>query len=213
MKIKNTGRAMAISAIVICVSFAMLLGTTFAWFTSTASTKVNTITTGKFEIDIVDANDATLQGSSLSFVTMNGNTETKVDDFYWEPGMVVRTETFKVVNKGNYSVTFKLDDVFANTKIEKAGNADLTDVITYEIKSGTDDVAVGEEFDLEVGGEKSFYIEFTMATTAGNEYQESSITFKDAAVYVSAAQGPAETDSYGDTFDTAAEYDDGVVKG
>ena len=68
-KIKNTGRAIGISAIIVCICFAMLLGTTFAWFTDNASTKVNTINTGSFDINILDANGTTLVGDTLDFVT------------------------------------------------------------------------------------------------------------------------------------------------
>ena len=40
---KSTKRALVSSILVFCVCVAMLIGTTFAWFTDTASTGVNKI--------------------------------------------------------------------------------------------------------------------------------------------------------------------------
>ncbi len=47
MNAKNTKRALVSSALVVLVCIAMLIGTTFAWFTDTASTSVNKIVSGK----------------------------------------------------------------------------------------------------------------------------------------------------------------------
>ena len=58
MNSKNTKRALLSSVVAMLVCFTMLLSTTFAWFTDNASTKVNTINTGSFDINILDANGA-----------------------------------------------------------------------------------------------------------------------------------------------------------
>ena len=46
MNSKNTKRAPVSSALAMLVCVAMLIGTTFAWFTDTASTSVNKIQSG-----------------------------------------------------------------------------------------------------------------------------------------------------------------------
>ena len=54
MKTMNTKKALIASllSLVLCVS--MLVGSTFAWFTDTASTGVNRITSGNLSVEIQD---------------------------------------------------------------------------------------------------------------------------------------------------------------
>ena len=47
---KSTKRALVSSALAILMCVAMLIGTTFAWFTDTASTAVNKIQAGTLDI-------------------------------------------------------------------------------------------------------------------------------------------------------------------
>lgn len=233
-KIKNTGKALSISAVIICVCFAMLLGTTFAWFTDTAVTKVNTISTAKFDIDIreVDANGVvgttTLVGDTLAFVYSDGTTEHEFSSsLLWEPGMTVRTQTFAIVNEGAYALDFKIDDIFANAVTEDAktnSNVDLTDAISYKVYTlvngnyveyqyATDasGKAVGEEVFLypknSAAGTNArlFYIEFVMDPASGNEYQECKL--EGLAVSVSASQAMYENDYNGTTYDSNATFD------
>ena len=222
-KIKNTGRAIGISAIIVCICFAMLLGTTFAWFTDNASTKVNTINTGSFDINILDANGATLVGDTLDFVTSNGTTMGSV---LWEPGMTSRTETFTIKNEGNYALKFNIGDVFANAT--KRGAGDLMDVISYTVYvlEGNDYIkylsyskadgvkygTLGEDLALypttnaqNLISSRMFYIEIKMDALSGNEYQECSL--ENLAVNVTAAQLGYEKDYAGTGYDTNAPYD------
>ena len=48
--IKSTKRALITSALAILMCAAMLIGTTFAWFTDTASTAVNKIQAGNLDV-------------------------------------------------------------------------------------------------------------------------------------------------------------------
>ena len=57
MKGKTTKRALVTSAVSLLLCVTMLIGTTFAWFTDTASTAVNKIQSGTLLVDIVDAAD------------------------------------------------------------------------------------------------------------------------------------------------------------
>ena len=50
--IKSTKRALITSALAILMCAAMLIGTTFAWFTDTASTGVNKIVAGHLDIEV-----------------------------------------------------------------------------------------------------------------------------------------------------------------
>ena len=49
---KSTKRALIFSALAILMCVAMLIGTTFAWFTDTASTGVNKIVAGNLDIEV-----------------------------------------------------------------------------------------------------------------------------------------------------------------
>ena len=48
-------RSLLVSAIALTLTAALLIGTTFAWFTSTAQTSVSEIQAGKLEVQIVEA--------------------------------------------------------------------------------------------------------------------------------------------------------------
>ncbi len=49
---KSSKRALLLSALAIVLCIAMLIGTTFAWFTGTASTGVNKIVAGNLDIEL-----------------------------------------------------------------------------------------------------------------------------------------------------------------
>ena len=53
MNSKNTKRALVSSALAMLVCVALLIGTTFAWFTDTASTSVNKIQSGNLDVQLV----------------------------------------------------------------------------------------------------------------------------------------------------------------
>lgn len=60
-------RSLLVSAIALTLTAALLIGTTFAWFTSTAQTSVSDIQAGKLEVQIVDANNANTKLDTLSW--------------------------------------------------------------------------------------------------------------------------------------------------
>ena len=72
---KSLKRALLSSAFSLIICVAMLIGTTFAWFTDTASTAVNKIQAGNLKVDIVDQNGNSLNGKSLSFRDVNNKTD------------------------------------------------------------------------------------------------------------------------------------------
>ena len=57
---KATKRALLTSVMALVMCVVMLVGTTFAWFTDTASTAVNKIVAGNLDVDIVDENNNSL---------------------------------------------------------------------------------------------------------------------------------------------------------
>lgn len=78
---KATKRALLTSVMALVMCVVMLVGTTFAWFTDTASTAVNKIQAGNLDVDIVGENGASLDKQTLKFIQAAGNNEyASVDD-------------------------------------------------------------------------------------------------------------------------------------
>ena len=98
----NSKIALRSSAFALVLSVAMLIGTTYAWFTDTASTAVNKIQSGNLKVGFqywngekyVDAKDATLFS----------------EETLWEPG---HTEVvyLKVINQGNLALKYRLNTI------------------------------------------------------------------------------------------------------
>ncbi len=62
-----------------CVS--MLVGTTFAWFTDTASTGVNKIQAGTLDVQLLDEQGNSLEGATLSWQKAAG---AENEEVLWE---------------------------------------------------------------------------------------------------------------------------------
>ena len=91
-KIKSTKRALIMSAAAVLMSISMLIGTTYAWFTDTASTAVNKIQAGTLKVDIVkEDGETSIKNESMSFVNKDGSA-----DILWEPGATFMTPAFKI---------------------------------------------------------------------------------------------------------------------
>ena len=203
---KSLKRALLSSAFSLIICAAMLIGTTFAWFTDTASTAVNKIQAGNLKVDIVDKNGNSLNGKSLSFRDVNNKT-----DILWEPGARFNLDSFKIVNKGNLALKYKviisgingsaklLEAIDFTVKIGDAAEAALADwegVLLPEAAAATDTMPVKETKLITISGK--------MREDAGNEYQGLSIG--GIGITVLATQYTYENDSIGNTYDREAAY-------
>ena len=200
---RATKRALltSVTALVMCV--VMLAGTTFAWFTDTASTGVNKIQAGNLKVDIVKSdNNGSIKGESMSFVNKDGSA-----DILWEPGVTFRTPGFKIKNDGNLALKYKL----ALNGV--TGSSKLLEVIKFSVvTAGTTDNSF-EAVDIDrfeghlAAGETSstvLYIQGHMDKNAGNEYQGLELTGLGITVY--ATQDNVENDSFGPDYDASATY-------
>ena len=195
---KSTKRALVSGILAFCVCVAMLIGTTFAWFTDTASTGVNKIQSGNLAIDIVGADGKTsLKGMNMSFVNVDGSAE-----ILWEPGVTFKTPVFKIKSTGNLALKYKL----ALNGV--TGDDKLLDVIKFSVV-GEDGKAVDlDQFEGHLYPDKplseAFYIQGHMDEAAGNEYQDK--TLEGIRINVVATQDTKENDSYGNEYDKNATY-------
>ena len=94
---KSTKRELISSTLAILMCVAMLIGTTFAWFTDTASTAVNKIQTGNLDIGV----EYTLDGETWK--DLDGATDI-FQKGLWEPG---HTEVVALKFKNNGSLALK----------------------------------------------------------------------------------------------------------
>ena len=194
MNSKNTKRALVSSALAMLVCVAMLVGTTFAWFTDTASTSVNKIQSGSLDVDIVDANNVHID--TLNFIKAEGG---KDEAILWEPGCTYNLTPFKIVNNGPLALKYKV--VVSGA----VGDTDLLKVIdfTYTTEDGTFDI--NAEGHLGAGAStKLITMSGKMQETAGNDYMGKEVT--GITITVVATQDTVENDSYNNTYDANATY-------
>ena len=125
-KIKSTKRALIMSAAAVLMSISMLIGTTYAWFTDTASTGVNKIVSGSLKVDII-GEDSDAHIDTLNFKNAAG---AEGEALPWEPGCRYLTEGFRIANKGNLALKWKAQ-VNKGTTAANEGNFDLLDVIDF----------------------------------------------------------------------------------
>ena len=204
---KATKRALLTSVMALVMCVVMLVGTTFAWFTDTASTAVNKIVAGNLDVDIVDENGDSLDGQSLSFVKAGAATDAEAD-ILWEPGATFFTQGFKIVNKGNLALKYKVV-VSGTTGDAKLLKAIEFDVVKEKTKGNTEVLA--EEGNLLPNATAPeaenvyYYLRGHMKENAGNEYKN--LTLDGISITVYATQYTHEFDSFNNTYDEQAGED------
>ena len=230
---RATKRALltSIMALVMCV--VMLVGTTFAWFTDTASTGVNKIQAGNLDVKLEYKNS-----EQTSFAEANTNTKVFKDGALWEPGHVEYV-VLKVSNAGSLALKYKLGINIANEtgSTNVLGNEfKLSDYIKFgvvdeDLSGKTRDEMVAAVTDSKLikdgytSGETRLYPTGTegedtektvtlvvwMPTDVGNDANykvAEGITAPsiDLGINVAATQATAEFDSFDNKYDKDAEY-------
>ena len=211
---KATKRALLTSVMALVMCVVMLAGTTFAWFTDTASTGVNKIQAGNLDVAL-EMNTGTkenpkwenAEGKTLQFKTADGRT----DNILWEPGCRYQLPELRVVNNGNLALKYiiKVTGIETNHEVVP-GEPNLKDVITWEIKYSDDAVWNVEAdtfkagYSLAPNASNVVTIKGEMDKNAGNEYQGLSIDGVSVTVY--ATQMTAEFDSFNNEYDKDAAY-------
>lgn len=217
MSTSKTKKALIGSAGALVLCFALLLGTTFAWFTDNATTSVNKIQAGNLDVALEMKTDdgwVNAEGETLSFVDMDEND-------LWEPGCTYYTDDLRITNKGNLALKFKVEvtgldgDAKLNEAIEwgllSARDNDGADADKYPYIWSWKDVN-GEESYSPIDGEfallpgESVYMQLIaeMKAAAGNGYQGLSID--GISITVMATQYAYESDSISNEYDAGAAY-------
>ena len=196
---KSTKRALLGSVMAMVLCLAMLVGATFAWFTDTASTGVNKIQAGNLDIEIQDETGKAID--TLAWATKDGTAFAEDGKTpLWEPGCTYTLTPFRIVNKGNLALKYKI----VVTGLE--GDAGLLKVIKFTYKTGEETFDMNAEGHLAANGGASKVITVSahMDEAAGNEYMNKTLEGVKFTVY--ATQDAVESDSFNSTYDESATY-------
>ena len=207
---KATKRALLTSITALAMCVVMLVGTTFAWFTDTATANVNKIQAGKLDValemfDTAQGKWVTAEGKTLNFVKAAGGENQAI---LWEPGAEYKLPELRVVNNGNLNIKYKVEVTGIQMNRQPvAGVFDLNDVITWK----ADGLTLGAEATLNPTESKEFTISGKMDTAAGNDYQ--GLTINGVSITVYATQATGEYDSTRNDYDASAGYSVVVLPG
>ena len=108
---KTTKRALLSSVMAMLICITMLIGTTFAWFTDSASTAVNKIQAGNLDVQLlmhdgrsyVDIGNDTSPIFGIGSIAQDNNAET-----LWEPGKT-QVAYLAIKNNGNLALKYKVE--------------------------------------------------------------------------------------------------------
>ena len=217
---KATKRALLTSVMALVMCVVMLVGTTFAWFTDTASTGVNKIQAGNLDVALEMRNGEkwdNAENQTLNFMQKQSDGSVKQEaNILWEPGAKFQLPTLRVANNGNLALKYKVVFSAVNGGNDPMKLAKVLDVYLNDQPVGTlydaltstdpDGFAHGnltaKGTDGATSGELSITVK--MQESAGNEYKNLSIG--GVAVTVYATQLASEFDSFNNTYDENAEY-------
>lgn len=219
---------------------AMLIGTTFAWFTDTASTGVNKIQAGNLDVKLMYSTDM------QTWKEATDQTKLFDDNALWEPGYT-QVVYLKIVNAGNLALKYeagfsknytsnrgknvngdwyRVDNYLkigtAETATKFANREDVWSAIAATEKTLAKDVMLTDGWITLKAGEESkpFAVAIYMPTSVGNEanasrHRPSSVS--GLGIEVRATQATVESDSFGTDYDAntatvlnRVEYTDGV---
>ncbi len=213
---KHTKRALTASVLSVVVCCALLIGSTFAWFTDSVTSGKNIIASGNLDVAL-EWKEGTKDPTAAE--EWKDASETAIfNNDKWEPGYT-EVRHVRISNKGNLALKYELNIVADGTI------GTLTDVIdVYYIKGGqqiTTRTELASENKIGTLTEvlanpavanghlskdsvDTATIALKMQETAGNEYQGQSIG-ADFSIVLNATQYTEENDSFGSDYDAGAE--------
>lgn len=230
----TTKKSLWAAGIALLISIALLIGTTFAWFTDSVINKGNVISAGDLKISAtaydVDMSNTSGQSYEIAGVN-NGNkiyfeatgqnlkndSNPIINESLWEPGKS-NAKLLTVKNEGSLATKLSLNfdvnggglqDALWFDFIQVGSDGNLAGEFTKRPMSELKRLGDNREFSLATGQSISFILVYGMYENAGNDYQGQ--TFG-ADVTILAKQDTVEKDGFGSNqYDTGAGY--GVSNG
>lgn len=236
-KVGGTKRALLTSVLALVLSLAMLAGSTFAWFTDTASTGVNRIVSGNLDVGLQYWGVG--EDGKKTWLTAENSEELFDENALWEPGYT-QIVYLKVKNNGNLALTYamQITPVHETVGVNVDGEQfKLSDYIKFGWTTFTADedgtpVALDREGaqtgvgggaqlgttlhrqaaePLEAGAEELVALVAWMPEDVGNEANYSTVQPTiELSLKVLATQAAVESDSFNNTYDEDAATDEGL---
>ncbi len=234
---KHTKRALLTSVLSVVACCALLIGSTFAWFTDEVTSGNNKIVAGNLDVELsyqnakmTDFAEVTSNTADL-FVTKEGK------DILWEPGVAAVTY-LKLENAGSLALKYQLsvlaqdvvtgDDGAALSKVLKSAAVEIaaSEVGTYDRAKA---IAAAEAADAEsvltysktatmTADAQPLYLALIVyfPEEVGNEvdgavYNRDDVKLEtDLSLSLVAAQTPHESDSFDENYDEQAASDENM---
>lgn len=191
----NTKKALLLSVLSLLCCVAMFIGSTFAWFTDSATANVSSITSGKLDVELVDAASKQPITEALSWVKAQGAPADEA--VIWEPGCTYELPAVMVANKGNLALKYKFSIEVAD------GDKRLLDVIDFTV----DGASLDTEYSLAKDATSAaIVVKAHMSEQAGNDYM--GLSLNSVNLVVVATQDTVEFDSKTNMYDENAYYAD-----
>jgi len=130
MKKLQTKQSLLLSVVAVVLCMAMLVGTTYAWFSESVSSGATQIVSGNLDIELAYSFDGTTWAPLTSNVDLFARQNRAC---LWEPGYT-QYVYLKISNLGFLALTYTFDVDYQDTVIgtNKAGNAfNLSDYIMF----------------------------------------------------------------------------------
>lgn len=232
-KVGGTKRALLTSVLALVLSLAMLAGSTFAWFTDTASTGVNRIVSGNLDVGLE------YWDKESGWLDAEDSKDLFDENALWEPGYT-QIVYLKVKNGGNLALTYamQITPVHETVGVNVDGEEfKLSDYIkfgwtTFTVDENGTPVAldreaaqtgVGEGAQLgktlhrkaaepmKTGAEELVALVAWMPEDVGNKANYSTVQPTiELSLKVLATQAGVESDSFDKTYDEDAATDEGL---
>ena len=128
MKHKKSALFKSLISLLLC--FSMLMGTTFAWFTDSVMTGINTIAAGNLDVELFHSNAAVsneqVDSNTKLFMDLQG------DPILWEPGAVA-FEKLTVANEGTLALKYQMAINFTNENEINGTGAKLSQILKIAV--------------------------------------------------------------------------------
>ena len=212
---KHTKKALFTSVMSLVLCFAMLVGTTFAWFTDSVTSGNNIIKSGNLDVEMYYA-DGIEDPTTVEW--KDASKEAIFNYDLWEPGYT-EVRHIKISNVGNLALKYQLQlnangDVTALTDaidvyyMDPAVQVSSRTALNESNKLGTLTAVLAEmsktaSGTLEADKDVNVTLALKMRETAGNEYKNLSIG-SEFSVVLHATQLTSEEDSFGSDYDAYA---------
>lgn len=228
-KAKNTKKALLASIISIMLCLAMLVGSTFAWFTDSVTSGMNKVVAGTLDIELEYCKDPSAENADWQPVQGADNL---FDIELWEPG-VTGVVYFRLSNRGTLALKYQLGMNFTDTVIGESvtdKEIKLSEVLMFGIAAGQNETfesredaiaaiqanekALGAGYtdgqNVAVTDDKTYFaLVVYMPERVGNDANYKTGTPPpsiDLGVTLVATQLNSESDSFGPDYDVSATF-------